>query len=126
MCTHRVEFPTHITDHGRMNMLVTWIVDHPLAVQEEEARARREQVGKEGGGGRWEERGGRRMEVGGERGRRVEGTVESGVESPSPSFSCRMNRVRRRRGRRSWRSRRGSWRLTRRQPQTSSSPSLVR
>ena len=40
----RVEFPTHITDYGRMNMLVSWIVDHPLAAQEEEARARREQV----------------------------------------------------------------------------------
>ncbi|CAI8021126.1 Probable E3 ubiquitin-protein ligase HERC1 [Geodia barretti] len=39
----RVEFPTHITDHGRMNMLVTWIVDHHQAAQEEDARARREQ-----------------------------------------------------------------------------------
>ena len=41
---YRVEFPTHITDHGRMNMLLTWIVDHPQAAQEEDARARREQV----------------------------------------------------------------------------------
>ena len=41
---YRVEFPTHITDHGRMNMLVTWIVDNPQASQEEDARARREEV----------------------------------------------------------------------------------
>ena len=48
---HRVEFPTHITDHGRMNMLVTWIVDHHQAAQEEDARARREQVSERNRGG---------------------------------------------------------------------------
>lgn len=41
---YRVEFPTHITDHGRMNMLVTWIVDNPQESSEEDARARREEV----------------------------------------------------------------------------------
>ena len=39
-----VEFPTHMTDHGRMDLLVSWLVDHPQASQEEDARARREEV----------------------------------------------------------------------------------